>query len=132
MRRLEGIGIHASWSARRQLLLRWARQTTRLQAEDGSWIETDHNTCPDTRVAPVEAALGHPGRLQRQRLRILVRAAGKASELLFGDLPSIGKKKLCGGMTEATHSAVYPHPASERTHYVAKLASISRRARSRT
>ena len=45
-RRLQARGIHASWATIRHQLSRWMRQTTRLQAEDGSWIETrqDHAT----------------------------------------------------------------------------------------
>ena len=40
LRRLQARGIHASWTTIRRRLSRWMRQTTRLQAEDGSWIET--------------------------------------------------------------------------------------------
>ena len=86
LRRLQARGIHSSWTTIRRRLSRWMRQTTRLQAEDGSWIETRQDTRPDA------AALGQPARLHRRRVRIPAREVGQASGPLFGDPPSAGEK----------------------------------------
>ena len=69
------------------------RQTTRLQAEDGSWIETRRDTRPDAEAAAIAEALGQPARLHRRRVRIPAREVGQASGPLFGDPPSAGEKK---------------------------------------
>ena len=91
-RRLQARGIHASWATIRHQLSRWMRQTTRLQAEDGSWIETRQDTRPDAVAAAIAEALGQPARLHRRRVRIPAREVGQASGPLFGDPPSAGEK----------------------------------------
>ena len=92
LRRLQARGIHASWTTIRRRLSRWMRQTTRRQAEDGSWIETRQDTRPDAAAAAIAAALGQPARLHRRRVRIPAREVGQASGPLFGDPPSAGEK----------------------------------------
>ena len=91
-RRLKARGIHASWTTIRRRLSRWMRQTTRLQAEDGSWIETRQDTRPGAEAAAIAEALGQPARLHRRRVRIPAREVGQASGPLFGDPPSAGEK----------------------------------------
>lgn len=92
-RRLQAQGIHDSWATIRNKLSRWMRVSTRLQAGDGSWIETRQDTRPDPEAAVIAAALGQPARLNRRRVRIPAREVGRASGPQFGDRSEAEEKK---------------------------------------
>lgn len=75
-RQLAQAGIHDSWATLRRKLAYWVRQTTTLQAADGSWIATRQDSRPTPEAAHIATVLGVQPQLHRQRRQVAASHAG--------------------------------------------------------